>query len=209
MLKTKPKQARLLPYQSPLEAHPDHVRAIGMISIEMANLDYMLGGFLGALLHIDEEIARTVYLTPRVAIGRVEIIENVIHYSVQPETELFERVDGIKKRVRALIGKRHRMIHDYWGVDIKTKMPSRMAIPEKSSKPTKLVALDELTMMIRDIRVLATDTRALTLALYQSWPAYASLDKSGRPRRGGRSKAKNHSKDHPPASALPPRPSEE
>ncbi len=34
-------------YQSVLERHPEHVHAIGMISIEMANLDIFLGEMLG------------------------------------------------------------------------------------------------------------------------------------------------------------------
>ena len=149
------------------------------------------------LLHIGEEVARTVYLTPRVAIGRVEILENVAELSVT--NDLAKQVSNVTKRARTLVEKRHRMMHDYWGVDIETGMPSRMAIPQKASKPKKIVSLEELTATIQDIRVLATDARELTAALYASWPPHASLRKSGLPRQVARAKATRRSKDAPQA----------
>ncbi len=196
--KAEPQIATIVPsppYQSPLEGYPDHVAAIGMISVEMANLDFMLGGLLGALLHIDMEIARTIYLTPRVAIGRIEILEHVIKASVQSNTEMFKEVDGIRKRARSLIDKRHRMIHDYWCVDVETGAPSLLTLPKRSEEGGRPVPLPELKSMIRDIRRLATDAIDLMRAFYKSWPPYASLDKSGLPSLPDPPKKKRPRKD--------------
>lgn len=98
---------------SPLEYHPEHVRAIGMISIELANMDYMLGGLVACLLHIDEDIGRTLYLTPRVAIGRLEIFENTISASVRPNTDRDKQLRDLLAKARSIVQKRHGMIHDF------------------------------------------------------------------------------------------------
>jgi hypothetical protein len=52
------------PHASPLEKHPKIVRAIGMVSIENASMESMLGELLGALLGIHLEIGHTIYFTP-------------------------------------------------------------------------------------------------------------------------------------------------
>jgi hypothetical protein len=46
--------------KSALEQHPEHVQAIGMVSIEVANLEINLGELLAALLHIDAYFGRLV-----------------------------------------------------------------------------------------------------------------------------------------------------
>lgn len=43
-------------YRSPLEQYPDYVHAIGMISIEHASLETLLGDLLGVLLGIRPHI---------------------------------------------------------------------------------------------------------------------------------------------------------
>jgi hypothetical protein len=96
---------------------------------------------------------------------------------------MHKRVGTIAKRARSLIDKRHRMIHEYWGVDTETGMPSRTTIPRKVSKTKRPVPLAELTGMVGEIRQLMTDAREITAALYATWPPYASLDNSGLPRR--------------------------
>ena len=46
------------PYQSVLERFPDHAKAIGMTSIEIANLDIFLGYLFGAILRIGKMLAQ-------------------------------------------------------------------------------------------------------------------------------------------------------
>jgi hypothetical protein len=64
------------PY-SPLIDYPDHVMAIGMISIELGNLETMLGELLGSLLHISPHNGRLIYLSPQSGFGRLAILENL------------------------------------------------------------------------------------------------------------------------------------
>ena len=81
-------------WQSSLEQYPEHVRAIGMISIENANLEMSLADLLGAVLTIPKRLAHAIYFTPRAASLRVEILEAaakamlVPRAKVDPDSEL-------------------------------------------------------------------------------------------------------------------------
>jgi hypothetical protein len=75
------KPPNLPPFQSSLEKHPEHVRAIGMISIETTSLDIMFGGLLAATLGVPKNIGQAIYLTPRSAAARIELFRNVAKYA--------------------------------------------------------------------------------------------------------------------------------
>ena len=51
-------------FQSPLEKRPRYARAIGMIAVEITNLEILLGEMLAVLLHIQPDLGRAIYLTP-------------------------------------------------------------------------------------------------------------------------------------------------
>jgi hypothetical protein len=69
---------KLPPYQSTMERFPDHVKAIGMITVELANVEVMLAQLLGALLDRNTPIAEAIYFAPRATIARVAIVDDVM-----------------------------------------------------------------------------------------------------------------------------------
>jgi hypothetical protein len=69
---------RLAPYQSILERFPDHVKAIVMSSIEIANLDIHLGELFGAILRIDKRAGAAIYLIPQSVIARLDMLKSLI-----------------------------------------------------------------------------------------------------------------------------------
>ena len=85
---------------SSLERHPEHVRALGMISIEIGNLEILLGELLGAIIGIDTDLSQIIYMTPQSYIGRLEILENVIDHVMKPE------IDGTKNSTNIYAGPR-------------------------------------------------------------------------------------------------------
>jgi hypothetical protein len=96
-----PKQ--LPPYQSPLERHPRYVRAIGMITVEITNLEIFLGEMLSVLLRIPPDIGRTVYLTPRAASARLEILEKVRDLVLVKDGKPYGVVTSLTKRTRKIV----------------------------------------------------------------------------------------------------------
>src|SRR5258708_30723570 len=112
--------------KSSLEQYPEHIIAIGMITIEIGNLEVELGGLLGALLHIQQEIGEIVYLTPRAAIARVAVIENVVNATLTEGTDVYKAIAHIVERAKTVIGKRHGLVHELWGVHATSKQVHRM-----------------------------------------------------------------------------------
>jgi hypothetical protein len=123
---------------STLEKYPDHAQAIGMASVEIANLEIMLGELLGALLHIDRDYGALVYLTPKAAIARLDIIENVASVALVEGTDGRKEFDDIVYRAKSVIGRRHGYIHDAWGTHPeKPNLVVRRAVPFKEKHPSR------------------------------------------------------------------------
>src|SRR4051812_10516959 len=99
-----PTKAPKHPHASPLEAHPRYVRAIGMVSIENASLESLLGELLGILLGIFPRIGHTLYFTPQAVIARLSLIENVMGEALARDEALLARVATVVRRSRAAMG---------------------------------------------------------------------------------------------------------
>jgi hypothetical protein len=115
------KQPPKVPGKSSLENYPDYVRAIGMISIENANLEHALASLFSKMLFISLAVGHAIYLTPKYAIARIEIFENAARVALSPRGDAdhkkklqraLKEANRIANRARTAIGKRHGIIHD-------------------------------------------------------------------------------------------------
>jgi hypothetical protein len=117
-------------WESSLEQYPEHVHAIGMISIEHGNLELSLADLLAVTLNISRRLAHAIYFAPRAAALRLEILGAAAiarlapHLKARPDSELekqkreaLRKVERLIKRSYAHIQKRHDVIHDAWGID--------------------------------------------------------------------------------------------
>jgi hypothetical protein len=159
------------PYQSPLEHRPRYVRAIGMITVEITNLEIFLGDMLSVLLHIHPDIGRTVYLSPHSATARLDILENVRDRVLTKDGPPHRVVASLTKRTRGIVNRRNAMIHNSWGV--RNNRVHRRALPWDQGDVGEQVKLKALNDLIKDIRTLTTDVIGVTSDLYQSWEELA------------------------------------
>lgn len=190
-------QRRVL-WQSSLEAKPDYVRAIGMISVENGNLELALADLLAAALSISKRLAHAVYFTPRAAALRVEILQAASKERLAPRNHLgashpleVQKAEALRKIMRMTkqalraMSRRHDVIHDAWGVtpDDDRRPVIRAKTREALSRSAVEVPLHELTSLIRDFRELITNVDELTGEFRRRPPAMAdvrsSLTKSG------------------------------
>jgi hypothetical protein len=159
--------------RSVLERFPKHVRAIGMISVELGNLEARLGDLLGVLLHIDSHFGRVVFLTPHSAAGRISILKNVLRDTLMEESEGFEHIEKLVERAEALIGKRNSYVHDNWGtLKENDKLVARIEPPQQDHKKVRIVPIQELTDTIKAIRKLARDVSLTVEEGSAAWPPY-------------------------------------
>jgi len=173
-------------WRSYLEARPDYVQAIGMISIENANLEIAMADLLGAVLGVRDEVGNAIYLTPRAAILRLEILEAVAKAQFRPKTEgdkFYENEDGkaqalrnvvaVVKRAKSAINRRHTIIHDAWGIEDTTGQVIRASLPLKGDGTPE--SLRTLKALIGDLRKLITDTRSLSKAFRLKPPVLVDM----------------------------------
>jgi hypothetical protein len=163
----------LSPLTSTIERRPEYATAIGMISIEIANLEIFLGELLGAILHIDRHYGTVVYLTPQANLARVQILENVMRDTLVEDTQSRKHIEDILEETRRVIGKRHELIHNAWGLAANNlKQVTRRSLPYKDHLPPKPVTVKELTTLLESIRLLSSVVRETTDAAFLSWPPY-------------------------------------
>ena len=183
-----------MPWISALENHPEHVRAIGMISIENANLELSLADLLAATLFLSKKVAHAIYFTPRAAALRVEILEAAAKANLEPHSKshpaaainiqkrkALSKIERLTKRARAQIQKRHEVIHDAWGVAHEEE--SRPVIRQNPGqamlgKDAQPVPLNDLLALVKALRDLIDDVDALTLTFRQHPPSMVSFKKA-------------------------------
>ena len=146
---------------SALEDYPDFARALGMISVELAELEASLAEVLRALLSVDSDLGQAIYFTPLAVIPRIKFLMNVLA-SLHPDASLDkEEVKEIRKKLKSLcgraeaaMGKRNMLLHAAWGVRnnnggdpvvVYSSFPLREA-------GFKVIELRELKRVVTDIR---------------------------------------------------------
>ena len=163
MTETGPKKHR---FKSVLEEQsPEHVKAIGLVSVEVTNLESSLGTLLAAIIDAPEQFGHIIYLTPKTSIARLEILENMIEYLLIKDSAGAKELDSIVKGAKAILGKRHRIIHGSWGItDGKVSVYS-MPVQE-GDKPEEFT-VQQLERVVQDIRdlleTIATAIKALRI----------------------------------------------
>lgn len=146
------------PVASRMEDHPEHVKAIGMISIEIANMEGHIALWLMPLLEIDAHQARIIYFTPKASIARLEIIENLIgSLAEEHQRTVVALLNPILERARKVFSKRHTFIHNAWGFSQNEDEVVTTMLPPAGRFKSKPVPISELTAYIERIRSVATD----------------------------------------------------
>jgi hypothetical protein len=176
----------LTEWRSYLENRSDYVQAIGMISIENANLEMALSDLLAAVLHLRRDVGRAIYFRPHAAILRVEILEAAACSYLRPKrpgdrfyenepakAEALKHVGSIVGRAKSVIGRRHKVIHDAWGIEDTTGEVRRSALPlVGEGEPAPIHTLNNL---IKDTRKLIVDAVNLTALMRKNPPTLIDL----------------------------------
>ena len=155
-------------YISPLVKHPEHVMAIGMISVELANLDGHFSTLLAMLLNVEPKIGQQLYFAPRAATVRIEMVSQVADGLSRRNPAAAKKVKSLTKRARNIVDKRHKYIHDAWGVTSDGKVV-RASLPTWRAKKKHLVPLSELNTVVNDIRMLVKEIRESFIDLHSAF----------------------------------------
>jgi hypothetical protein len=155
---------------STMEDHPEFVKAIGMITVELSNMEIRLSDVLAALLNRDTDIGAAIYFTPRAAALRVAIVDSVAEALMKPTFQLFKDVTALTRRCKRAIDKRHKLIHGHWGVESGSNTVQHSPLPLRLGSFTK-PELKEVQKLTSDIRRLSAELSAIAPRIIaELWP---------------------------------------
>ena len=158
-----------------LEQFPEHLQAIGMISIENGRLEIALAGLFGVILRVSKNLSHAIYFTPRAAALRIGILEASAKVKFATQKDIFNKIRGLAKRSRNLIQKRHDIIHDAWivGQYHHEKSVTNLVIKIPTSDfatfdKMEIIELKELKVIIDDFRILIDEIYSFSSSLRPS-----------------------------------------
>lgn len=154
MPKGESRSSGLPPYQSMLERYPEHVKAIGMIAVEMTNVEVLLADLLGAMLNLRRPIAEAIYFSPQSTGPRLSIVKNAAKSALTPD--MAKIVIDLTEEARSCQNTRNDLLHDSWGIDAATSKITRRKLPLHQHKG-KVADIKALERLVMDLRHLATD----------------------------------------------------
>ncbi len=152
------------PYQTVLERFPEHAKAIGITSIEIANLDIFLSYLFAAILRVSVPAGSAIFLTPNSATARLEMLETAINEMIQDRSPGKKALMSIHKRARKLVTQRDALIHNSWGTNAEGIVGKRGIRDLAPMTPVPLTALEK---SILEIRLLIGDVQAQTAKLWR------------------------------------------
>jgi hypothetical protein len=158
----QPALPALPPFRSSMEGFPDHVKAIGMINIEVGNLDIFLGFLFAAILRITPWVGKEIFLTPKSAFGRLDLLKTAINEMIEDKSDGRKMLESIHGRALGIVDRRHKMIHDSWGIN---RDGTVVRQPIRGNVEMTPVPLKELEKMISDVRNLIDTVRFHTAKL--------------------------------------------
>ncbi len=143
--------------------HPDHVHSIGMMTIEIAEMELHLARLLGRLIGQAVQVGEALYFTPKAAIPRIDFICNVAPLVLKKNPNKLKAVQALAETAKKLMGKRHNLIHNRFKVDGGAISTVRY---EKGVPTSEGIPIGKLTKLVDDIRIL--NIKLIDLAEYGS-----------------------------------------
>lgn len=163
-------------FKSILEDHPEHLKAIGLVTVEVNNMEMALAQLLAKILGVGPDIAGAIYFTPRGQIPRVEMMMNVVQIAFAKDQYNLSQIKSALLRAKTVMGKRHKIIHDSWGTTedgniLRTSYPMKQGTENSTLTPLKT-----LNALVDDTRKLITDLTVLVFALpHAKLPPYPGI----------------------------------
>jgi hypothetical protein len=171
-----------------LAKYPEYVTAIGMIALEIVDLELELSVLFARMLIITPKVGEAIYMTPKNDRARLDILQNAADAVfatkskgkptstlAKQKTAAREKVTAIVKRCRASIEERHRVIHDDWYISSETQEIKRVMVDGRPPKDGTKVTLDELNAILKKLRTLIDDVSKLSEEFKKSPPQMVSM----------------------------------
>jgi len=159
-----------------------------MIAIETGNLEIALATLFARMLSVPMRTGRAVYLTPKAAHARLDILRNAAKAAFDRKVkskelndhykEALAKVTDIISRAGKANDKRNRIVHDSWGYNDDDNEVSRLMIDGNPDGQSVSVPLSELENDLKSLRIVIQDAASLARHFHKNPPLIADLRNS-------------------------------
>jgi hypothetical protein len=156
-------------WTSAMVKHPEQVQALGMLAVEIAEMELRLSHLLGRLVRSTTKIGEALYFTPRANMLRLELITNIAPLVLQRNKPKLIAVQNVAKRAQTIMGKRHELIHNRF---IVTGLGIETVRYEKGIAKESPLDKNRLSRLVDDVRIL--NVRIIDLIDYDKKVAWLS-----------------------------------
>lgn len=105
-------------FSSPLVGRPDYLQAIGLVSVEINGLEYLLTSVLATIIEVSPEVGRAIYYSPKAAMARLDILDNAADAALSDNPFLQKRAKSLVRSTRGLLTQRNDIVHDLWTIPL-------------------------------------------------------------------------------------------
>jgi hypothetical protein len=136
---------------------PRHLEAMGVLTVEITHMERAISELLGIILGTHFAIGEVLYFTVNSGIARMDIVRNVAPLVLNKLPNDLKKVNKLIDRAKAVMGKRHAIIHSFWMLGENDDDIRREKLGEYRNKRIAVVSLTELKQQISDVQKLTNE----------------------------------------------------
>lgn len=144
---------------SALVRRPKHLEAIGLITVEITHMERALSEVFGTILGVHFFLGEAIYFTVNSGIARMDIVRNAADLVLCSLPAELKKVIKLLERARAVMGKRHAIIHSFWALSDTRDQIRREKLGGFRRQRVAVVSLSELKQQILDTQKLTNDPK--------------------------------------------------
>jgi hypothetical protein len=142
---------------SALIQKPEHVHAIGMLTVEITHMERALAEMFTTIVGISFVLGETIYFTVNSGIARMDIVKNVAPLVLGQLPKDLQTVNKLIERAKAAMGKRHAVIHSFWMLSENGEDIRRQKFGDYIKGPIATVSLEDLNSQVEQVQRLTND----------------------------------------------------
>lgn len=138
--------------KSPLVDKPEYLQAIGLVTVEINMMEFLLAAVFGVTIKVSPEIGRAIYYAPKAASARLDILADAARAAITDNPRLLASLESLAKRAKSIFNDRHGVAHDRWMVPLGATTVHRGS---GASLDQRTVELTELEVLVKRARALS------------------------------------------------------
>jgi hypothetical protein len=153
-----------------LTRRPQHLEAIGTLTVEITHMERAVSELFGVILGMHFFLGEAIYFTLNSGIARMDLVKNTAPLVLSKSLDEQKKVEKFIERAKAVMGKRHAVIHSFWTLAEHGEDIRREKLGEFKKARIAVVTLAELRQQIEDVQRLTNEIYAFCNAFRKAHP---------------------------------------